>query len=195
MALAAALALAAAAFGGETGAAPTGTAEIGRTPSAEELAAWDIAVGPAGEELPPGRGTATQGKAIYHQQCVACHGPSGTEEPMDRLAGGHGSLASDSPVKTVGSYWPYATTVFDYIRRAMPLPTPGSFTNDEVYAVTAYVLFLHGVVGEDDVMDAGILPQIRMPNRDGFVGDPRPDVPYWLLLTQEPAAPPASGSR
>jgi cytochrome c len=113
---------------------------------------------------------------------------------MDRLAGGISSLASDAPVKTVGSYWPYATTVFDYIRRAMPLPTPGSLTADQGYAVTAYVLFLNGIVAEDDVIDAKSLPGIRMPNRDGFVPDARPDVPYWLLLTEEPVAPPGSAS-
>ncbi|HEX7127490.1 MAG TPA: cytochrome c, partial [Thermodesulfobacteriota bacterium] len=134
-------------------------------------------------------------KAIFQQQCVVCHGPSGTEGPMDRLAGGQGSLAGDSPVKTVGSYWPYATTVFDYIRRAMPLTAPGSLTADQAYAVTAYVLFLNGIVGESDVIDAGSLPQVRMPNRDGFVPDPRPDVPYWLLRAGEPAPPAASGTR
>ncbi|HEY8369592.1 MAG TPA: cytochrome c, partial [Thermodesulfobacteriota bacterium] len=159
------------------------------------IAAWDIAIGPAGEELPPGRGTATEGKAIYEAQCVVCHGPSGTEGPMDRLVGGQGSLASDSPVKTVGSYWPYATTVFDFIWRAMPQTAPGSLTADQAYAVTAYVLFLNGIVGERDVIDAESLPRVRMPNRDGFVPDARPDVPYWLLRAGEPAASGASGTR
>lgn len=184
--VAAALTALAAAPGPETGVAQTGTAQIGRAPSGPEVAAWDIAIGPHGRELPPGRGTATEGKIVYLQQCLACHGPSGTEGPMDRLAGGQGSLATDSPVKTVGSYWPYATTVFDYVRRTMPLTAPGSLTNDQAYAVTAYVLFLNGIVGENDVIDAGSLPRIPMPNRDGFVRDPRPDVPYWLLPTGTP---------
>ncbi len=156
-------------------------AEPGRAPTAQELAAWDIAVGPDGKELPPGRGTAVEGRAIYMQRCLACHGPTGQEGPFDRLAGGQGSLATDRPIKTVGSYWPYATTLFDYIRRAMPFDRPNSLTDAEVYAVTAYVLFLNGLVREDEVIDAHSLPQVRMPNRDGFVRDPRPDVPYWLL--------------
>jgi len=91
--------------------------------------------------------------------------------------GGEGTLATAQPVKTVGSYWPYATTVFDYVRRAMPFTNPQSLTNDEVYAVTAYLLYLNKIIGQDTVMNAQTLPKVRMPNRGGFVGDPRPDVP------------------
>ena len=93
------------------------------------------------------------------------------------LAGGKGSLATARPIKTVGSYWPYATTLWDYIRRAMPFDHPGTLTNDEIYGAAAYVLFLNGIVGEQDVLDQTTLPKVQMPNRNGFVADPRPDVP------------------
>jgi len=102
---------------------------------------------------------------------MACHGAKGAGKPADPLAGGIGSLATKTPLRTVGSYWPYATTLFDYVRRAMPITNPLSLTDDEVYAVSAYVLFLNGIVGEDAVMNAQTLPQVRMPNRDGFVND------------------------
>ena len=101
-------------------------------------------------------------------KCLVCHGGEGQGQINDRLVGGHGSLAGSAPIKTVGSYWPYATTVFDYIRRAMPYLQPQSLTNDEVYAVTAYILFLNGIVNEDQTMDAEILPGIEMPNRENF---------------------------
>ena len=97
--------------------------------------------------------------------------------PQDILVGGRGSLATARPLKTIGSYWPYATTVWDYVRRAMPFDHPGTLSADDVYAVTAYVLFLNGIVGEQDVIDAQSLPKIQMPNRNGFVPDPRPDIP------------------
>ena len=105
-----------------------------------------------------------------------CHGPTGTEGPQDVLAGGQGSLATAAPRKTVGSYWPFATTLWDYINRAMPFDHPSTMTADEVYATTAYVLFLNGIVGERDVLDEKTLPQIKMPNRNGFTADPRPDI-------------------
>jgi S-disulfanyl-L-cysteine oxidoreductase SoxD len=143
---------------------------FGRVPGEGEIAARDIAVGPDGEGLPPGRGTVSAGEQVYVSKCAACHGPTGTEGPMDRLVGG------TLPVKTIGSYWPYATTVFDYIRRAMPFDRPGSLTDQEVYAVTAWLLFKNQIIAADQVIDAQTLPQIRMPNRDGFVPDPRPDV-------------------
>ena len=100
---------------------------------------------------------------------MACHGAKGVGKPADALAGGVGSLASKTPLRTVGSYWPYATTLFDYVRRAMPLENPLSLSNDEVYAVSAYVLFLNGIIGQDPQMNAQTLPQVKMPNRDGFV--------------------------
>jgi cytochrome c len=149
---------------------------LGVEATAEEIAAWDLSIGPDGDGLPPGSGTATEGASIYELQCIACHGVEGAGQLNDRLVGGHGSLAGSAPVKTVGSYWPYATTVFDYIRRAMPYMTPLSLSNDEVYALTAYLLFLNDIIDEGDVMDAGSLPRVEMPNRDNFVlaypGDP-----------------------
>jgi S-disulfanyl-L-cysteine oxidoreductase SoxD len=138
------------------------------------IAPWDISIGPDGAGLPPGSGTASQGEAVYAAKCQACHGEKGVGGPNDALVGGIGSLApGKSPVKTVGSYWPYATTLFDYIRRAMPFPETKSLTNDEVYAVSAYVLNLNGVVGTDEVLDAQSLPKVKMPNRDGFIPFPR----------------------
>jgi cytochrome c len=144
---------------------------LGTPVGAAEVARWDISIPPSGAGLPAGSGTARQGEKVYEQKCLACHGPKGAGKPADALVGGVGSLASKAPVRTVGSYWPYATTLFDYVRRAMPITNPLSLTNDEVYAVTAYVLSLNGIVGEDAVMNAQSLPQVKMPNRDGFVSD------------------------
>jgi len=149
---------------------------VGQTPSAELLQAWDIDVSPSGAGLPAGSGDAARGRGLYAELCAACHGASGEGGPMDRLVGGAGTLTSDKPVKTVGSFWPYATTLFDYIRRAMPFNAPQSLTSEQVYASTAYVLYLNGIVGETDVLDARTLPKVLMPNRSGFVPDPRPDV-------------------
>jgi mono/diheme cytochrome c family protein len=143
--------------------------DLGRPATPEEIAAWDISIGPNGRGLPAGSGTAVQGEAVYNQHCAACHGQKGAGKPNDQLVGGLGSLAGPQPaVKTVGSYWPYATTLFDYVRRAMPLNAPQSLTNDEVYAVTAYLLALNGIIGEQGAIDAQTLPLVRMPNRDGF---------------------------
>jgi S-disulfanyl-L-cysteine oxidoreductase SoxD len=143
---------------------------LGRVPSTADITARDIGVGPDGEGLPPGRGTVSAGEQVYQAKCAACHGPTGTEGPMDKLAGGK------LPVKTIGSFWPYATTVFDYIRRAQPFNQPGSLTDDEVHALTAWLLFKNQIIAADQVIDAKTLPNVRMPNRDGFVPDPRPDV-------------------
>ena len=150
---------------------------VGRAPTAAELQAIDIDVTPDGKGLPPGRGAATAGKDVYTRRCETCHGPTGKEGPQDVLAGGRGSLTTPSPQKTVGSYWPYATTLWDYIRRAMPFDHPGTLTADEIYAATAYVLFLNGLVSEQQELSAETLPKVTMPNRNGFVVDPRPDVP------------------
>src|SRR5467141_4749261 len=147
------------------------TPAFGAAVSAEEIARFDISIPPSGAGLPKGGGTAKQGAAVYAAKCLACHGEKGAGKPADALAGGIGSLATARPVRTVGSYWPYATTLFDYVRRAMPITNPLSLTDDEVYAVSAYVLFLNGIVGEDLVMNAQTLPQVKMPNRDGFVSD------------------------
>jgi cytochrome c len=148
--------------------------QFGQPISPADIAAWDISIPPDGLGLPPGQGTATQGAAIYVAKCQACHGEKGAGKPNDALVGGFGSLAAgQAPMKTVGSYWPYATTLFDYIRRAMPFQETQSLTRDELYAVSAYILHLNGIVGAHDVLDAQSLPQVRMPNRDGFIPFPR----------------------
>jgi len=144
---------------------------LGAPASPEEIARYDISIPPSGAGLPKGSGTARDGAKVYEQKCMACHGAKGAGKPADALAGGQGTLATKAPLRTVGSYWPYATTLFDYVRRAMPITTPLSLSDDEVYAVTAYVLYLNGIVGEDAAMNAQTLPQVKMPNRDGFVSD------------------------
>jgi cytochrome c len=159
-------------------AAPAATAadapKLGEAVAPADLAAWDISIAPDGIGLPQGQGTSTQGEAIFAGKCQACHGEKGAGKPNDVLAGGIGSLASgQTPVKTVGSYWPYATTLFDYIRRAMPYNEPKSLTADETYAVSAYILALNGIIGAGDVLDAQSLPKVKMPNRDGFTPFPR----------------------
>jgi mono/diheme cytochrome c family protein len=159
-------------------AAPAATAadapKLGEAVAPADLAAWDISIAPDGIGLPQGQGTSTQGEAIFAGKCQACHGEKGAGKPNDVLAGGIGSLASgQTPVKTVGSYWPYATTLFDYIRRAMPFQESKSLSDDEVYAVSAYILNLNGIIGKDDVLDAQSLPKVAMPNRDGFIPFPR----------------------
>jgi S-disulfanyl-L-cysteine oxidoreductase SoxD len=147
---------------------------LGQPISPSDLAPWDISVGADGVGLPPGRGTAAQGEAVYVSKCQACHGEKGAGRPNDALVGGQGTLASDRPpVKTVGSYWPYATTLFDYVRRGMPWNETKSMSNDELYAVSAYILHLNGVIGAADVLDAQSLPKVKMPNRDGFIPFPR----------------------
>ena len=147
---------------------------FGQAVTPADIAAWDISIGPDGAGLPAGRGTAKQGEGIYTAKCQACHGEKGAGRPNDALVGGMGTIAADRPaVKTVGSYWPYATTLFDYIRRAMPWAETKSLTDDEVYAVSAYILHLNGILGADDVLDAQSLPKVKMPNRDGFIPFPR----------------------
>ena len=145
------------------------TPNLGRLATTEEIIAWDVSIPPDGTGLPPGSGTPAQGVTVYAQKCLVCHGEKGAGQPNDRLVGGHGSLASNSPVRTIGSYWPYATTVFDYVRRAMPYMQSKSLTDEEVYSVTAYLLYLNGIIGEHDVMNAQTLPKVTMPNRDNFI--------------------------
>jgi len=139
--------------------------------------AWDDIVPPSGDNLPPGSGSVAQGSKVYATRCAACHGTEGQGVPMDRLVGGQGTLGTAKPIKTVGSYWPYATTVFDYIRRAMPFGAPGTLSDADNYAVTAFLLNRNGIVPTSAVMNAKTLPAVKMPNRDNFIlHDPRPDV-------------------
>jgi cytochrome c len=148
------------------------TPQFGQPIAPADIALWDISIAPDGVGLPPGKGTAAQGETVYVAQCQACHGEKGVGRPNDALAGG--SLAPGKPpVRTVGNYWPYATTLFDYIRRAMPFQETKSLTSDEVYAVSAYILHLNGIVGANDVLDAQTLASVKMPNRDGFIPFPR----------------------
>jgi cytochrome c len=142
---------------------------LGRAVTADEIKAWDISIPPSGAGLPPGSGSVQQGAAVYAAKCQACHGASGEGKPVVALVGGQGTLASDNATRTVGSYWPYATTLFDYVRRAMPTNAPKSLTDDEVYAVSAYLLQLDGIISKEAVMNAQTLPQVKMPNRNGFI--------------------------
>jgi mono/diheme cytochrome c family protein len=149
---------------------------LGRAPTEAEVAAWDIDVRADGAGLPSASGSVRQGRAIYEDKCAACHGAKGEGGSGPRLAGGLGSLTSASPVLSVGSFWPYATTLYDYINRAMPFDKPQSLTPAQVYAVSAYTLRLNNIVGDDAVLDKFSLPAIEMPNRHGFSApDPRPD--------------------
>jgi cytochrome c len=151
---------------------------VGRAPTQEEMRALGVTVAPDGKGLPEGSGTAVEGRAIFASRCVSCHGDEGQGADAPALAGGQGTLATAKPVKTVGSFWPYATTLWDYIHRAMPFDRPGSLNDSQAYALTAYILNLNGIIRETDSMNAKTLPKVRMPNRDGFVPDPRPDVKH-----------------
>jgi len=141
---------------------------LGRHATPAEIAALDIDVSPNGAGLPPGSGSPTEGAAIYAARCARCHGATGEGGPADRLVGGVGSLAGSAPILTTGSFWPYATTLFDYLRRAMPYDSPGSLGANEVYALTAFLLERSGVIEAGVRLDAASLPAVRMPNRDGF---------------------------
>lgn len=149
---------------------------LGKLATPREVAGWNIDVAPDGRGLPKGSGSVSQGKSVYDSMCAACHGAKGEGKPADRLVGGKGTLNTDRPIKTIGSFWPYAPTIYDYIYRAMPYTAPQSMTPDQVYAVTAYLLHLNGIVAADAMMDATTLPKVQMPNRAGFVSDTRPDV-------------------
>jgi cytochrome c len=144
---------------------------FGQAPTAAEITAWDIDVRADGKGLPPGHGSAAEGAKLFADRCAACHGITADRAaaPIEPLTGGIGTLATAKPTKTVGSYWPYATTLFDFIHRAMPFDAPQSLSADEVYALTAYLLSLNGIIGPDAVLDAKTLPKVQMPNRDGFV--------------------------
>jgi mono/diheme cytochrome c family protein len=151
---------------------PALATDFGRRATPDEIKLWDIDVRPDGKGLPEGSGTVAQGKSVFEDNCSACHGANGQGGIKDRLVGGQGTLASDKPLKTVGSFWPYATTLFDYIHRAMPYQAPGSLSVDDTYAVAAYILSLNGIHPADGKLDKESLPKIRMPNRDGFIPEP-----------------------
>src|ERR1700675_4916686 len=159
---------------GEPALKPAG---LGRPASAEELKRRDITTLPTGAGLPNGKGTAAQGEVVYRDKCASCHGPNGEGNlPQGtQLVGGIGTLATDNPIRTVGSFWPYATSVWDYIHRAMPLTQPGSLSADDTYAVTAFLLYRNKIIEANNVMNKQSLPKVRMPNRDGFIPDGRPN--------------------
>ena len=150
--------------------------DVGRPPTPEEVRELGSAIAPDGTGLPPGSGSVAAGRTLFAAQCARCHGPTAEGDVGPRLVGGQGTLRSARPLKTVGSFWPYATTLWDYINRAMPFDRPGLLQPSEVYAAVAYVLNLNGIIDDNQVMDATSLPKVRMPNRDGFVPDARPDV-------------------
>jgi mono/diheme cytochrome c family protein len=156
---------------------------IGRAATPAEIAGWNIDVDRYGDNLPPGSGSVSHGHEIFDQQCAACHGEKGEGSVGDQLVGGQGTLATPKPVRTVGSYWPYAPTLFDYIRRAMPQNAPESLSNEDVYAVSAYILNLNGLLPPGATLDARTLAAIKMPNRSMFVGDTRPDVKNPACMT------------
>ena len=148
--------------------------DIGTPVTDQDLAAWNIDVAPDGRGLPAGSGDVATGAHIFAAKCAACHGAQGQGGLGDQLVGGQGTLTSAKPKRTVGSYWPYATTLFDYIRRAMPYNAPESLSADEVYALSAFLLNQNGIVPANTRLDAASLPRVAMPNRAGFVADPRP---------------------
>jgi S-disulfanyl-L-cysteine oxidoreductase SoxD len=151
---------------------------FGRPATEAEVKAKDLTVLPNGTGLPVGRGDAAHGKEVYKEKCAVCHNDNaeGRTGQYPALAGGVGSLKTDKPLKTVGSFWPYATTIFDYVRRAMPYDHPRTLSTDDVYAVSAFLLFKSGIVTETQEMNEKTLPQVKMPNRDGFIPDARPDI-------------------
>ena len=163
----------------ELSAVPAGSLGLGQAPTAEELAAWDKSVNPTGKNLPPGQGTVADGKLVYATKCAACHGAAGEGTPpvypklVDPQPADFSFDTDFKLTRTIGNYWPYATTLYDYINRAMPLTAPGSLTPQEIYAVTAYLLAANGVIAEDAVMDATTLPKVKMPAHDRFVVDDR----------------------
>jgi len=162
----------------QVGAAAPVTFGFGRPATADEIAVWDLDVRPDGAGLPPGRGTASQGSAVYGRKCAACHGATGIEGPFDRLVGREprqGFPFGRLPrlVKTIGNYWPYATTLYDYVNRAMPLNAPGSLKPDEVYGLVAFLLWRNDIIASSAEMNPQTLPRVVMPAHDRFVPDNR----------------------
>ena len=162
---------------------------VGHAATDEEIRAWDISIPPDGTGLPAGKGTAVEGKEVYKLRCAECHGEDAEGGDAAALVGGRDTLRSPKPLKTVGSYWPYATTLWDYVNRAMPFDRPGMLTNDQVYAVVAHVLFLNDIIKEKTEMNAESLPEVRMPNRDAFV--PASEVDAEV----EPSRPPGGSKK
>ncbi|AWN44737.1 cytochrome C [Methylobacterium durans] len=163
--------------------APDTRLGVGQTVTEADLSAY-FSIPPSGRGLPPGSGTAKEGEIVFRETCAACHGEQlqGNMSPgvgADKLIGGRGSVATNDPVKTTESYWPYATTLFDYVKRAMPFNAPGSLSDDQVYSVVAYVLAQGKIIKKDKKIDATTLPKVQMPNRDGFVADPRPELSLY----------------
>ncbi|HTT07874.1 MAG TPA: cytochrome c [Gammaproteobacteria bacterium] len=154
---------------------------LGRPASAADIAAWQLNVFPDGTGLPAGRGTAKQGAPLFAQKCASCHGEEGIGGTAEELAGGREPLTSPVPDKNIGTYWPYATTIFDFTRRSMPMDAPGSLSADEIYAITAYLLFRNGIIKADEEMNARTLPKVKMPNRNGFI---------WIDAKDQPAPSP-----
>ncbi|MBL8238780.1 MAG: c-type cytochrome [Bryobacterales bacterium] len=147
----------------------------GRAATPEEIKATDQFMAPDGTGLPPGKGTAAEGRETYSRRCARCHGQQGQGDEEGPLVGGKGTLATPKPLKTVGSFWPYATTIYDYVHRAMPFDNPGLLDANQTYSVVALILHMNGIIGEKDEMNAQTLPKVKMPNRDGFIRDTRPD--------------------
>ena len=148
---------------------------VGRPATPEEIKSTDQFMAPDGTGLPAGKGTAAEGREIYSRRCARCHGAQGQGDEEGPLVGGKGTLKSAKPLKTVGSFWPYATTIYDYVHRAMPFDNPGLLDANQTYSVVALILHMNGIIGEKDEMNAQTLPKVKMPNRDGFVKDNRPD--------------------
>lgn len=153
---------------------------LGWPAGAQDIAAWQLNVFPDGTGLPQGKGTARQGAPLYSKHCASCHGEEGIGGTAEELAGGREPLTSEVPDKNIGTYWPYATTIFDFTRRSMPMDAPGSLSADEIYAITAYLLFRNGIIDESGEMNARTLPQVQMPNRNGFL---------WIDAKDQPPAP------
>jgi S-disulfanyl-L-cysteine oxidoreductase SoxD len=150
---------------------------LGHTPSKDEIQAWNQSIGPEGKELPPGSGTAKQGEEIFASKCAACHGPAGEGSQLaPRLVGGRGALNTPTPSRTLANYWPFATTIWDYINRAMPPKQQGSLSVSDIYALTAFILYRNEIITESLVIDATSLPKVKMPNRDGFIPDRLADI-------------------
>ena len=156
-------------FAMTTGASLAETPNLGKPIDEAAIAAWDISILPDGTGLPKGSGTPAQGAKIYAEKCTACHGDNGKGGAAAALVSDHGLAGINAAQKTIRNFWPYSTTIFDFIRRAMPFQMPRSLTDDEVYALTAYILAENKLIGANDMMDAQTLPKVKMPNRDNFI--------------------------